>query len=442
MAIDGIFETSKRALYNSMAQINNTSTNIANVDTEGYKRRQINTTQMLGYNTVDNEAINRMVNQFLENRLCAETSKKSQYENDETILTQIENLFAEPTDAALSNVMTEFWNAWNDLAADPENQTAREVVKDRSEQLTVTFHQLDSDLKRMQSELSSDISNNLEDINTLTRRIAQINAKLAYTESPDLLDQRDLLIEELSDLINVETRDSEDGLLIFTDGQILVSGSNAREIEATVTSGEEHSRFVLKVEGTNAIELESGKMNSLLNFYNEYIPEYMQALDSLAVAITEKVNAIHATGYNLNGVTGINFFESGVTGAANFMVNGAILNDSSLIAASAVAGSSGDGSIAQAIFDLQRGDNIGALTFDEYYNNLITKIGNQLEEASSLNESQSNVVLSLQNQRDSFSGVSLDEEMTRLIQYEQSYQAASKMLMTVQEMVDTLLSVV
>jgi flagellar hook-associated protein 1 FlgK len=91
---------------------------------------------------------------------------------------------------------------------------------------------------------------------------------------------------------------------------------------------------------------------------------------------------------------------------------------------------------------LQTEANIGSLTFSQYYNNLITSIGNQVEEAADLSESQSNIVLSLQNQRDSVSGVSLDEEMTYLIQYEQSYQAASKLLMTVQDMVDTLLSVI
>lgn len=442
MAIDGIFETSKRALYNSMAQINNTSTNIANVDTEGYKRRQINTTQMLGYNTLDSESTSRVIDQFIENRLNAENSKLSQYESDETILTQIEDLFAEPDDSALSNVMTEFWNSWNDLAADPESQTNREVVKDRSEQLSNTFHQLASDLERVQTEISSDLDNNINDVNSLIRQIGQINEKIAYAESADLLDQRDQVIEELSELMNIDVRDSENGLLISTDGQILVSGSSTRAVSAVVTEKGGYAQFEYRVEGSNTIEVEAGVLGSLADIYNNSIPEYMETLDTLAVSLAEKVNAIHSTGYNLSGITGINFFSTGITGAANFSVNSAILEDASLIATAGSTDSSGDGSIAQAIYDLQTEANIGSLTFSQYYNNLITNIGNQVEEASDLYESQSNIVLSLQNQRDSVSGVSLDEEMTYLIQYEQSYQAASKLLMTVQDMVDTLLNVI
>jgi len=442
MAIDGIFETSKRALYNSMAQINNTSTNIANVDTEGYKRRQINTTQMLGYNTLDREAVTRIVNQFLENRLNAESSKLSKYESDETLLTQIEDLFAEPDDSALSNVMTEFWNSWNDLATDPESQTNREVVKDKAEQLSNTFHQISADMDRVKFEIGSDLSNTINDANSLIQQIGQINAKIAYAESADLLDQRDQVIEELSNLLNVEVRDSENGLLISTDGQILVSGSDVRKLDTVVYERDGYSQYKLRVEGSNEIEIESGKMSSLLDIYNNSIPEYMSSLNTLAVSLAQKVNAVHVTGYNLSGITGINFFSTGITGAANFTVNSAILEDASLIATSASSNSSGDGSIAQAIYDLQTEANIGSLTFSQYYNNLITSIGNQVEEAADLSESQSNIVLSLQNQRDSVSGVSLDEEMTYLIQYEQSYQAASKLLTTVQDMVDTLLSVI
>jgi len=442
MAIDGIFETSKRALYTSMAQINNTSTNIANVDTEGYKRRQINTTQMLGFNTLDKESISRVVDQFIENRLSAESSKLSQYESDETILTQIEDLFAEPDDSALSSVMAEFWNSWNDLAADPESQTNREVVKDKSEQLSNTFHQLSSDLERVQTEIASDLDNNIDDVNSLIRQIGQINEKIAYAESADLLDQRDQVIEELSELMNIDVRDSENGLLISTDGQILVSGSSTREVSVAVTEKGGYAQFEYRVEGSNEIEIEAGILGSLADIYNNNIPEYMKALDTLAVSLAEKVNTIHSSGYNLSGITGINFFSTGITGAANFSVNNAVLNDASLIASSAAANSSGDGSVAQAIYDLQTEANIGSLTFSQYYNNLITHIGNQVEEASDLSKSQSNIVLSLQNQRDSVSGVSLDEEMTYLIQYEQSYQAASKLLMTVQDMVDTLLNVI
>ena len=141
-------------------------------------------------------------------------------------------------------------------------------------------------------------------------------------------------------------------------------------------------------------------------------------------------------------MTGMNFFANNISGADDFRVSEEIFRDPSLIATSSTIDAVGDGSIAQAISDIQFESCVQDNTISDFYNGLISNIGNRVQEAQFMRRSQEMVVQNLENQRDSISGVSLDEEMTKLIEYEQAYQAAARMIATVDEMVQTVLNMI
>jgi len=445
MSISRIFDTSRRALQNTRWSIDTTANNIANINTEGYTRRRADLSRIaFGFEGMNRESMMRVRQRFVENQLSYENQNLAKYKSDEMILTQIEGILGEPLESSLSNVLSEFWNSWNDLANDPENQHSRALVRDKGALLSNTFNRLHKDLRNLQSQVNTDIQNKVTHVNQLVNQIHAINEQVGANMSDDLLDQRDVLVSELSSLINIDIRENDSGeITISTGGQILVSGNYMNELvaETTVENGLKSIDLRLKDSDRQA-NINSGDIGSLLEIHSNQIPDIIKKLDILAVSISEQVNRVHSSGYNLNEMTGVNFFEQNISGADDFRISAEILRDPSLIATSSEVDAPGDGSIAQAISDIQFDSFVQDNTISDFYNTVISNVGNRVQEAQFLRRSQEMVVQNLQNQRDSVSGVSLDEEMSKLIEYEQAYQAAARMITTVDEMVQTVLNMV
>ncbi|MDP8238188.1 MAG: flagellar hook-associated protein FlgK [Candidatus Hatepunaea meridiana] len=446
MSISNIYNLSKSALVSSRYAMNTTAKNIANINTEGYTRRRADLSRItaFGFNGQNGENMLRIRQRFVESQLSYENQNLAKYHSDEMIMTQIEGVFGEPNESSLSNVLSEFWNAWNDLANDPESQHSRSLVRDKGIMLANTFNRLNKDLKNLQQQINTDIQNKATQVRQLTGQIHSINEQVGVNMSDDLLDQRDILVDELSTLINVNVRESDNGAItVSSGGQILISGSYLNELAVESSINDGLLNVELSLHDSNRLpNITSGEMGSLLEIHNGQIPDIIEKLDALAVSIAEQVNSVHSNGYNLNEMTGFNFFAANVSGADDFSVSREILEDPSLIATSSTIGTPGDGSIAQAISDIQFDSIVQGNTISDFYNTLISHIGNQVQEAQFLRKSQEMVVQSLQNQRDSVSGVSLDEELANLIEYEQAYQAAARMITSVDEMVQTILNMV
>ena len=171
------------------------------------------------------------------------------------------------------------------------------------------------------------------------------------------------------------------------------------------------------------------------------IPDYLSRLDALAGGIITEVNNLHTGGFDLDALAGEAFF-SGTT-AADIGINPNIQADPNRIAAaSTAAGVPGDNSNAIAIAGLQHAGIMGGgtATYDDFYSALVTDVGNQVQTAAGYAEHQGVMVTSLENYRDSISGVSLDEEMLNLIKFQHAYDAAAKLISTVDEMIDTVMN--
>jgi len=451
MSISRIFEIGKRSLLTYQSAINTTSNNIANVNKEGYTRRRINLSEMtssmglvgqIGWG-VDVDKIVQIKQLMVENQIYHENQNLGKYSADKSLYTQIEAIYADSTGAGLSDVLTDFWNSWNDLANDPESQGIRSVVKEKGKLLANTFNRIHSKFTDMQDQTASEILVQVETINQIISQISKLNEKISVSNSLDLKDERSLLINQLSKYINIDVRQNNDKITISTDGFILVSDGNINLLSTEISTENDFRKINIKINNINhRPDITSGELASLLETHNKTIPDNLQNLNDLAAGLAKHVNDIHSSGYNLDNVTGVNFFNENIVSASDFKLNDAIEQNPALIATRSSLSGEGDGSIAQAIFDLQFNDIINGQTASNFYNSMITDIGNQLKDSSFLYDSQQLIVQQLENQRESISGVSLDEEMTKLMQYEQAYQAATKVVSTVDEMVQTLLLMV
>ena len=447
MAIS-IMEIAKNALLNNRSAVSTTAKNIANVNTVGYTLLRPDLSTSL-YNSFQSNGLRlegavRMRQSYAEKQIRHEKQDLGKHRTAELIYSEIEGIFNEPSDTSISNVMANFWDSWNDLANSPESQTARNVVKNRGIILSQTFNQTYDQLNDLSKNLEQELSDKVNEINLLIEQIGALNKQIMANPGFNIMDQREQLVLQLAEKIPINVREIDNSNMIVSLNGLILCSNDTNHLLALDTSVD-GNRSVVNIkyaESGKNILINSGEIGALVDIHNNDIPDYQEQLNSIAQALIVNTNRIHRTGYNQNGITGKDFFDSSATDAAKFAVSDEILTNSDYIAASNSASAIGDGSIAQQISDLRFDEIADGSTVNEIYIGMLGDIGNTKQSHTFLNKNQTLVIQNLENQRDAVAGVSLDEEMSRLIQYEQGYTAAARLLNTVDEMIDTLLSVV
>jgi flagellar hook-associated protein 1 FlgK len=445
MSIARLFEIGKRSLLAYQSAINTTTENISNANREEYSRKRVNLinipADVSGYGVETRVAI-RMRQEFAQHQIWNENQNLGRHETLEMMLSQVEGTFADNTEASISNVLSQFWSAWNDLANDPESSYARTIVRDRAMMLTNSFNRIYKELKGFKPQLTPEIRETVTNVNQIIRQISEINKQLKIASSPDLLDERDLLIKKLSKLTNIDVTEKENGEVnIFTDGLILVQDDIVNELVVHTTTVDSDTQIEIRLKDIPlSPTIRSGQLSGLLDTYNNIIPEYLDKLNTLAKGLVKQVNDVHRTGYNISGVSGVNFFDPNLTGAGDMQINDAVYDDPSLIATRAAGEGEGSSSIAQAISAIQFEQIVAGTSANDYYSSMLTELGSTIQESQFIYRSQEMIILQLQNQKEAVTGVSMDEEMTRLIQFQQAYEASARLVTTVDQMVETLLT--
>jgi len=444
MSILRIFETSKRSLLSHQSAINTTANNIANVYAEGYNRRSVDLSKLsLGFGNMSESSVIRVKNSFLDNQIWFENQALGKQSVSEMLLNQVESVFGEPGDSGLSNILNEFWNSWTNLSNNPESDSARSLVRDKGELLSNTFNRLDKNLKNLQTQSANELQHKVNEINQLVNQLGTVNSKIDIHRSDDLLDQRDILIMELSQKIDVHITETETGRVeVLSGGHILVSEDFVNQLKLKL-SQKQNGTFkaeIKTIQGDKNLSIKSGEIGGLLEFHNDHISRFIQSIDKLAVSLANAINEFHVEGYNLKGLSGWNFFNESVSGAGDISLTPEILSDASLISTSSDSSAQGNGSVAQSIADLQYDGIIEEKTISDQYNTIIADVGNRVQESTFIRQNQEKIVSQLHIKKASISGVSLDEEMTQLIQYEQAYEASARMISTIDELMQTILS--
>jgi len=448
-------EIGKRALSASQTYLQTISHNIANVNTPGYSRQRVTISstypEQNAFGAVGTGVAVRDIRQvkdlFLGDQFRQESKALGQWTYKEKILSQIESLFSEPSDNTLADRLNGFWNSWDDLSKDP-TATNRQAVLGAATQMVDSFHTLSRDLGRLRQSIDSDLNSYASEINRLTAAIANVNQQVVTQEvdgttANDLRDRRNVMIDELATLIDVNTIEQVNGgVRVMIGAMELVNGPESQQLEAVATNKDGRVSHELVWRGTSVqIKNVDGQLKGLFDARDDMIDRYQTELDTIASTIIDRVNAVHRSGYGLDGSTGLDFFDPNYRTAAGIRINQNLERSPDKIAASA-GGEVGDGSIALAIQSL-RNERVlinNTTTINDYYDSLIGKLGIESNQAVSFSENYELLVSQIENSRQSVEGVSLDEEMANMIKFQHAYDAAARVITTMDEALDTVIS--
>ena len=434
-------ETTLRGILAQQLALDVTGHNIANANTVGYSRQRASLVATDPYTVpgvtrppqagqlgtgVDVDQYERIRDSFIDLQLRAQTMLNGANQATQDGLQQVEQAFNEPSDSGLNSLLAKYWSAWQDVSNSPENLATRQALAAAASSLAGGFNQVSQQLSTLQTQTATNVTYTINDVNSIGTQIAALNDAIAKStvtgDHPnDLLDQRDLLIDKLSELGNVALANGANGAVdVSIGGAALVTGATSATLaEASLTS------------------LTSGKLSALVKLRDTTIPGYQTQLNTVASTLISQTNTAHAAGFDLSGTAGGTFFTG--TDAATIGVNSALVTNPALIAASG-NGQPGNAAAALAINTLRGTVVIGSATIDQAYSQLVTRIGSDSQEAQRSLDTSSLLASTLQSKRDSVSGVSLDEEMTNMVRFQRGYQASARALSAMDDMLDTLIT--
>ena len=311
-----VLSIAKDALAAQRYGINVTAHNIANVNTPGYSRQRavFEPREPAPYGGVllgrgvDTKEVVRLSDQFVENRLMQQGSSMLCFREMESYMQVLEGVFSEDSEMSLSALMADFWNSWHDLANNPSGASERIGLYEHSVSLSEQFNSLYADLTQLGIDLTNAVSAGIGKINEITAEIAQINNEIvkieAGTIANDLRDQRNTLISELSEYLDVKTFEQSNGSLtvITARGCVLVSGNDSYDLEL---GGDDGNKVLWQGSGGTTTDitdyLTNGKLGGWLDIRDEVIAKYKLDLDALAKEFIWTVNQQHSQGVGLEG---------------------------------------------------------------------------------------------------------------------------------------------
>lgn len=437
--------------------------NVANASTPGYRRqaavlaaappyappslqRDLTAGQMgMG---VMVERVRRFNLEFFDGRYRREIADANRWELERDTLRQVEATLAENTSDGLTPKLDAFWASWQALSADPANTALRGEVRARAIALAEGFNHRAQALNAIRADQDLSVTQRVAEVNTLAAQIANLNAEISRVKSVgdqpnDLMDERDRALDRLAEVAGAVSHEQPSGeVVVSIGGHALVVGHSTFGL---TTSPDPANGNLAKVSWADGQTFSAGRgeLAGLLDARDRAIPAQTAGLNAAAFALAGRVNTLHQAGYGTNNAIGLNFFNTFTTTdyALELKVS-ANVDTLANIAAAAAPNSPGDGSMALAMTNVQREllMNGGTATLNQYYTAQVGALGLEIQRAADSADDRALVAKSLDDQRESVGGVSLDEEAANLVQSQRAYQAAARLMTTVDEMLDRVIN--
>jgi flagellar hook-associated protein 1 FlgK len=442
--ITSLMDIAQQALMADQEALNVTSNNVANQNTVGYTREVVDFQAVdavtlsggtFGSGVTASAASQR--DRVLEQRVQQQTQTQAQSGALEAALQQIQNIFglsstsSSASSTVLGSATNSFFSALSALASNPSDAATRQNVLTAANTLASAFNSTSNQLAQVSSSLNQQVVGDTSQVNSLTKTIAYLNGQITSL-SPNadagiLEDQRQVAIAQLSQLVGLDQISTENNgmTLTTTGGAVLVSGNEAFAMSTTQVGGVTH---VLAGVGSQDVtsNLTGGDLGGTLQARDQELPSYQSSLDSLAYGIGTHVNQQNELGVDANGDPGAALFNLPPTqaGAAAQMQVATV--DPNAVAAAATGEGSAGNTNASALADISSADIVGGQTASGFLASFLGQIGGDTAAATTNNSAQQATLTQLTTQRDSLSGVSLDEEASNLTQYQRAYQAAAQ----------------
>lgn len=464
-----MMDIGRRTMMNSQTALQTVSHNIANKETEGFSRQRVeqqtNVPTGMGKLRMGNGAravkVTRTNNPYLEKQIQKESVNLGGSQTRAEVLARVEQVYNEQVNKGLNKYMAEFFNSFRELSNNPESLAARTLVKESSDFLAKDFKRVNNQLKEIQVDVDFQIASHVQEINSISKEVAELNQKIQVVELNDIpandeRDRRELLLKKLGELVNIRYSEGDDGMVNVTAGStaVLVSGHSQRDLIAIPTVEGESKRegnFEVFYKATDkgtpvniTKQLTSGRLGGLVQTRDETINYLLDKVDKMAYSLIKEVNKAHVFGYDRYDRPAKEFFKSIElkNASEHIALNDDLIRDVGLIASAADPGAPGDNRIANIIADIQYKGVMseGDATIDEFYNSMVGEVGVTTAKANSGLKSQTDLVSQLKNIRESISGVSLDEETAKMIEFQKSFDASARLIRTADEMMDTVLN--
>ncbi|RJX27124.1 MAG: flagellar hook-associated protein FlgK [Dethiobacter sp.] len=463
-----------------------TAHNVANANTPGYSRQaaRMVTTAPLPYaggkgmlgSGVKVAEIARIRDEFLDRQIRTEVQTLGQWEARSQVLSQIELVFMEPSETGFNTVLSKFFGSWQELSLNPEGTPVRTVLIENSNAMINSIKHINEQLKTIRSDIDDNIALKIMEVNTLAEQIKDLNSQIirlvALNETPgDLMDRRDFLIDNLAELIEFTALETPAGSVnIFIGGRALVREGTAYSLSLEPSQGMDNGwptspSIVWERDGREA-RIRNGEIGGLRDIRDINLKAYMHDFESLAWGIINAVDSVHSQGMDLYGSRGESFFTG--DHLENLEVNPYIKGNVGRIAAAALPDdwtepggfpNPGDGRNALRIAQLRHtGINVstgavpkerlrfpvegeaGLTTFENYYKDAIARLGVDTQESTRMAENQVSLLDMMHKRRESISGVSLDEELANMVQFQLAYQASARVITIFDDILDTIIN--
>ena len=438
--------------------------NLANVNNPSYADEQLDVSESAPLPTpvgdegtgIQINGISESSNPLLDSQIQAEDSVTGSLTAQQTNLQNAESYVDEQITSTSSSAtpdspnglaadLSNLFDSFQSLSADPSDLSLRQSAVASAQQVTAQFTQVSAQLSTVQANLNTDVQNDVtssnQDLSTIASLNQQIVAAQASGGSADqLVDQRAQTLENLAGLANFSTSAESNGAInVSIGGVAMVSGVSETDSLETYNPGNGQLQVQAQNAGTQ-ITLTGGSIAGEITARDGALASLQSGLNTLASQLITKVNTIYSAGYDLDGNTGQDLFTG--ANASDIGVNSNVAADPSQFQAAGAPGAAGDNTVALALAQL--GDqNVAGLnnqTFSANYAQTVSDLGSAISSVNdNLNTSQA-VGQMLTNDRAATSGVSLDGEMTNLIQYQKAYEASAEMITTLNEMLQTVVN--
>lgn len=465
----GTLNMGQRALQAQRQGVEVTGHNMANVNSAGYTRQRVvlqtTTTQQSSIGSqgtgVSAVAIQQIRNTLLDGQIQGEISISGSLSAQQQALQQAQSglglvidrqtTSSTSTDGllgsySLTDGISNLFSSFQNLSAQATSTDARQSLIQSAQTLARQFNLASQRLEGLKTDLNESVKADVKNVNTLLSDIAGLNSKIADLEAGgagtanDLRDTRQQKLEDLAKLVKFDAAEQTNGTVtVSVSGTTVVEGGQVKDtLEAYDAGG---GQYLVRAQSSGApLALTGGSLHGTIDARDGALADTQSRLNSLAGAMISEINKVHAAGYSLSNTTGADFFTG--ADAATIQVNQALVNNASLVQASGVSGAQSDNQTALALARLasQSIASLGDATFSGHFGQTIGNLAQSLSNVNNQVSDQQSMEDMLKAQRESTSGVSLDEEMTNLIKFQKAFEASAKLVNTVDQMLTTVLS--
>lgn len=477
---------STSGLFTANAGLTTTSHNIANENTKGYSRQEANqeaTSAIRVYQSygmvgsgVTLTDIKQVRDSYYDVKYWNNSANKGEQEVKNTYNRQIEDYFNEMDVDGFTTEYENLFNSLKELEGSPDDVTLRLEVLNYAQSLADYFNDIETKLDSLQQECNTEVSNKVDQINTLCDQIAALTkqittVELTGTHANDLRDQRALLVDSLSQIVPVTVKEQMNAnnqldYTIKVDGFTLVDNFTTHDLKVISRTERVHdtdavglydiyynydersgtgTKFDVQGMGLTGelrgiLDVRDGDNGEGVNYKG--VPHYFKRINDFNEAFAELFNNVHHEGYNLYGDKAESIDLYKITPDGKLMVNEELIKDPKLLATSdsVIHDGVGNAGIVERWIKLQDKTVLKNASATQYLQSIVSEIAVSTKKASTMLNNYENIEKSIKNQRLSVSGVDGDEEAMNLVKYREAYQLAAKMIQTMSELFDRLIN--